>query len=362
MSEPDIESYVFSILPHFTDLFLELASQKTNSEIIGIEFLKTNTYSKRGSEVLLLISEIDFIASNLSKRVFKLKQSLAIKFAKDTNTALTEMKNSLLLESKYFGTPEFGTPKVLTASTSQPIFLVYEGINGINYDECETILDKAFWAGRLLGILHGKQLAPVDDTLYKNYMRKLTQLLENTKYEESLSKRLSLAFTQLKGADSGSTIHSDFHQSNVMFTVVENNTKVSKVYVIDPEFMEVGYFDRMEDVGVFFGKQFFKEYTTSRTIENSIHDFQEFMRGYNSFLAENADENTIFKIYSQGVPIQFQLVLWALADALFLIKNQEGDEINVTHPKILSRMEFSLFILDHKELERVSLLNFLKNR
>lgn len=352
----ELENGVLQILPLFKTYFLEIAGKITSSKVVDVEFVETNTTSNRGRGGTLLISDVTFNVILDEDTLFPLTRKIAIKFAQDLKSAIKEMKNSMLLESKYSSHPRFGTPKILYGNTHDPIILLYEGIDGVNYDVCNTVPNKSFYAGKLLSILHSSNLQPVDDLLYQNYVRKIVQYFAATGMEREISISMGQEFNRIKGVSSGAVIHSDFHQSNVMLTTGYDGS-VHKVYVIDPEFMTTGHYDRMEDVGTFFGNQALIEFNKSKNILNTIRDIKIFLMGYNENLANSPQKLNLNTIYPNGIPLAFFISLWALLDALdYVMTRTEGNSLD--HPEVIIRINFGLFCLRSKELAELSETKF----
>ncbi len=353
----DLEQGVLQILPLFKTYFLETAGRISNAPIKNVEFVESQSSSYRGRGGTLLISDVTYNAIIDEDSFFPLTTKIAIKFAQNLKSAIKEMKNSMLLENKYSSHPSFGTPRILFASTNEPIILLYEGVDGINYDECTVVPNKAYYAGKLLAILHGANVQPVDDLLYQNYVRKIVQYFAMTGMEKEISLAMGEAFNRIKGLSSGAVIHSDFHQSNVMLTISADISEVLKVYVIDPEFMTSGHYDRMEDVGTFFGNQALIEFGQTGAISSTLNDIHIFLRGYNEFLANSPMKLSLNKIYPKGLPLAFFIALWSLLDALdFVMTRTEGNSMD--HPDVVVRINFALFCLRDEELERLSQMKF----
>jgi hypothetical protein len=359
MSNESIEQVVQSILPLFKNQFVEQIAEKYQTLIEDFEFVGTTTNQKFGATGSLLITDVQ-IKANVANEIKDYKIRIAIKFTDDQRSATLEMKNSLLLENKFFSYPEFSTAKLLYGSTEEPITLVYEGLEGRNYDEIEGITDKSFYAGKLLAIIHGPELKQVDDALYQNLARMLAQHLEPTGKEVEISHGLKNAYEQISGMPSGCNPFSDFHQSNVMIQLSSDNSQIAKMYVIDPEFMQVGRFDRMEDTGTFFGSQFLSEFANTGSINQSIKDFVEFCKGYNSVIAPN-NGATLNQIYPKGVPIQFTIALWTLLDTIDFVLNRTDDK-SFNSPEVDIRIKFVLYILNSNELYEASKFKFNQNQ
>ena len=360
MGEAKLEEYVKSILPIFNENFKDMASLETGVDITRVEYTLTESRRTRGSAGLLIISDVHFKAFDIDNHSVSLRKLIAVKFTEDPKSIALQVKNSFMLESKFFSSPTFGTPKILYASTSNPGMLLYKGVEGKNYDESDKILDKSYLAGKLISIVHGRALQPVDDFLYQNYTRRVSQILSGTGKEQEFSTGFKRAFDKLKGLNSGCVTHSDFHQSNVMFVTNKEENEARKVYIIDPEFMGKGHLDRMEDVGTFFGKQFLDEYKQNEEIQQGYIELKDFIKGYNNHLSDGKSGVNLDMIYPKGLPIQFHIANWALLDASDFLINRSKEEEGFDHPEIKLRFKFALYILNSNSLEKLSGIDFLK--
>lgn len=327
-----LKSLGFMLKDFFVDgLEKKFKRKLTHFDITGIE--STERFGATGS---LIIAKY-YITTNFGDFV----RHLAIKFIPTKESSLQELKNAIILENKFFSFPEFGIPKVLFMSTTDPNVMIYEGIEGTNYDDIPEKGPLPYMAGQLLSLIHGGQIRPVNEELYRDLARILGRNLAPTGKELEISKGMGMAFNLIQNSSSGCNAFSDFHQSNVMVTFADG--RPIKLWVIDPEFMQEGSFDRMEDVGTFFGFQFFKEYQQTGSYSNSVVDLISFLKGYDAVFHQLSGRN-LFEIYPNGLPIPFFIGFWALMDALDLANNRLKDS-SFSHPEISSRIDFSLKLL-----------------
>lgn len=333
MAEFSSEQTVQSILPLIKYYFLSLAQKKYSKPVDDIEFIQTATRARRGVTGTVLISNVTYsVGFDISDT------TIAMKFFEDKKSALNEMKNALELDIRFKTAPEFGIPKVIFASTQDPVLIIYEGISGTNYDELDNDA-KPEVAGRLLAAIHGPQTRPVDMSVYRDIIRMLGSQLSVLGKEREISSLLKRDLDKLNNAMSGTNPFSDYHQSNVMITQL--NGEISKAYVIDPEFMQTGSFDRMEDIGTFFGYQFYQEFVNSGSVQQSLSDLQQFLDGYEEKNKENGGYEWR-ALYPNGNPLGFFMAQWALMDALDIIVNRGGE---IQSGQVANRVNFVLFIL-----------------
>jgi hypothetical protein len=341
----ELEQTVQTMLPILKNHFLEKAKKEFQAKIENLEFTATQTTERAGASGRVLISNI-YYKTEHGEAI----ETVALKFFENTNSAITEIRNAMVLEIKFRAAPEFGIPKVIFASTKDPVLIIYEGIQATNYDELD--MDKKAWeAGRLLATIHGTEIRPVDKTLYRDLQRMIGVQLAETGFEQIISQGMGYYYQQLENAYSGCNPFSDFHQSNVMIKSF-NDYHIGKVYVIDPEFMQKGSFDRLEDVGTFFGFQLFQEFEKSNSITQGLEDVNEFFEGYQSKQLEMGGVPWN-QMYPSGCPLPFFLAQWALMDALDMVINRGGD---LKSPEALTRLNYAKYIL---QLENV--FQFPKN-
>ncbi|MFV2014950.1 MAG: hypothetical protein ACC656_05960, partial [Candidatus Heimdallarchaeota archaeon] len=123
--------------------------RKFRSTINQLEFTATQTTERVGASGRVLISNI-YYETEFGEAI----ETVALKFFENTTSAITEIRNAMMLEIKFRAAPEFGIPRVIFASTKDPVLIIYEGIQATNYDE--MVIEKKAWeAGRLLATIHG---------------------------------------------------------------------------------------------------------------------------------------------------------------------------------------------------------------
>lgn len=339
MAEENLDSTVQSILPLIKYHFIGEASNHYGEDVEDITYTATSTSQKRGASGRVLISEVWYEC-----KFGELSASIAMKFFDNKESAMRELRNAMELDIKFRTAPEFGIPRVIFSSTQNPTLIIYEGVIGTNYDEIQHE-SKANEAGRLLATIHGADSRPVNMEIYQNLTRMLGSQLSVLGREKEISNLLSLHFERMKDAMSGTNPFSDYHQSNVMLSMYDQ--QILKAYVIDPEFMQKGSFDRMEDVGTFFGSQALDEYLNVGTISNTLNDLNQFLEGYENKLRE-LQGYRLKEMYPYGNPIGFFIAQWALMDALDLALNRGG---NLKSDEVQNRVDFVIFILKDVNFE-----------
>ncbi len=336
----EVLPYVHPVIKMLEPYIRAEAGKHFGQEVEVLELGEIKSKEKFGATGSLLIVSIEFVTE-----FGPYLSSLAIKFVPSKASAMLELKNATLLENQFFAFPQFGIPKILLATTDNPVVLIYEGIEGINYDEIPRKQDLPKWAGKMLALIHGSEIRPVDDSLYRDLARILGKSLEHTGMEVQISNAMGRAYQNIQQSYSGCNAFSDFHQSNVMVTYA-NSTPI-KMWVIDPEFMQVGSFDRMEDVGTFFGFQFLMEYIETGEFVRATLDLLKFLDGYNEILFQLTGRK-LYEIYPNGIPVPFFIAMWALMDAIDLAVNRIGNN-SYSHPEVVNRLNFAVALLNNQK-------------
>lgn len=316
------------------EYLIGMASKQFKAPVSEFQMTATQTTQKIGATGQVLISTIFFDTEYGSGQT-----NIALKFFQNEQNAMDELKNSLELDVRFKTHPHFATPKVIFASTKDPVMIIYEGLNAINYDEIDHP-DKASHAGKLLAAIHHGGSRPVDTDIYKGLARMIGNYIAPTGLEKDISRGLGLNYSRLEGAMSGCNPFSDFHQSNVMLSITDDF--VNKVYVIDPEFMQKGSFDRLEDVGTFFGAQLLREYVTTGGINTSLVDIQVFLKSYEELNIFNLGL-PLKKMYPSGNPLGFFIAQWAIMDA---IDQSMRMKVPMTAPQIMQQLKFVKYIFE----------------
>ncbi len=329
----------------FQYYFEYLASRILGNKPKNFAILKTKTKSKRGAEGSLYISKVFFQANEK-----ELSATVAMKFTDDVKAIKSELINSMLIErrlSKYY---MFSTPKVIFASTNSPPIIVYEGIEGENYDELPPNPEKAFLTGRLLATIHGINTGKVNISLYKDLIRVLGMKGEkiNQNFEKRFLQGCKLFIPMLENNLEESLIFGDFHQSNVMISKIEDKNMINTVYVIDPHYIQTNGFSRSEDMGIFFGNQAFQEWRITGKFSVVKKDFSSFIEGYQvqmNYL--NGPELT--KIFSYGLTVDYFVAQWGVLDALDYPNRVHKEVPQATLLKEMQeRLDFALDVLENK--------------
>lgn len=329
----EIEEIIQSNLHLIEHYLIDKASKHFLAPIDEIQIIETITKQKIGETGQVLISTVlyDTALGPTSTQV-------AFKYFESVANLMAEVKNSIELDVLFKTSPEFGTPKLLFASTRDPPLVIYEGLDAVNYDELE-FEGKAKFAGRLLAEVHQPICKNINFEVYKSFSRQLANRYESVDLETKISHAMGRLTDRIEHMSSGGNPFNDFHQSNLMMSVFDE--QVSKTYLLDPEFMSKESFDRMEDIGVFFGQQLLNEYISTGDVVEGVKDVHEFLKAYEEKNIENGGMEWR-SIYKNGNPLIFYLGIWLLMDNEHKAAQlYDGD---ITHPDILKRVEFLLWI------------------
>ena len=144
----EIEEIVQSNLHLIEHYLIDKASKHFLAPIDEIQIIETATRQKIGETGQVLISTVLYDTS-----LGPTSTQVAFKYFESVANLMAEVKNSIELDVLFKTSPEFGTPKLLFASTRDPPLVIYEGIDAVNYDELEFD-GKAKFAGRLLPEVH----------------------------------------------------------------------------------------------------------------------------------------------------------------------------------------------------------------
>ncbi|MHA1197973.1 MAG: hypothetical protein ACTSQF_01265, partial [Candidatus Heimdallarchaeaceae archaeon] len=182
------------------------------------------------------------------------KTKLAIKFMESPTEAITEIKNSSFLEKKFSTRSVVQIPRYVYVNLKSPVFIAYEGVTGINYEDAYNVRDKSFWAGYVLSIIHEGKPRPVIADIYEELYRRLVlSVFGGENVEQTIMENSKRLIEMIAASQGGSDAFGDFHQSNLMVRTSPQD-EVLGIALIDPTFWMQGAFDRFEDVGTFFGR------------------------------------------------------------------------------------------------------------
>ncbi|MHA1911460.1 MAG: hypothetical protein ACTSYA_07175 [Candidatus Kariarchaeaceae archaeon] len=325
------------------DYFFQAESSKLlKGEVTNWQITNVTHTVKRGRFASIYLLKI-LLLTDLGE----IEHSVAVKMIGEGTLPLDELANSFYLENTFRTLPEFGTPRVLYYKSSDPSYIIYEGVKGSNYDELALVKDKATHAGRLLAAIHGISQKSIDIETYEGLTRLIGQQLNDTIEERRISAAIKPFLEIMETSNGGCYPFGDFHQSNVM--IESANNLVSRMYVIDSEYMMKVNFDRFDDIGSFFGRQLYMEYRSTHNFTQTATSVSDFIAGYNSFLKER-NAPTLDELYPKGATLDFFLSQWLIMNLL----DQKLDPTRARSPtEDVQKMNLILALLEEKPFQKL---------
>ncbi|MHA2357305.1 MAG: hypothetical protein ACXABK_00865 [Candidatus Heimdallarchaeaceae archaeon] len=339
--DSSVKPLLIQLLGKFSYYLIDEARKNSGKDIKDVKINDIDYYKASGRFGDVYV--IDVFYSSLYE---KHKTKLAIKFIESASDVITEIKNSAFLEKKFSTRSFVKIPRYIYVNLKQPTFIAYEGITGINYEDAESVLDRSFWGGYVLSIIHeGRPRSVITDIYEELYRRLILSIFGGEQEEQEImekSKNLLEMVAQSKG---GSDSFGDFHQSNLMIRTSQQGEIVS-IALIDPTFWMQGSFDRFEDVGTFFGRQIFLEYRETKSIVRSLSEIQRFIEGYNVHIRE-INGTPLEEMYPKGFPLDFFLSIWAMMD---IIDKTNNLNIPLNHPDVILLKELAHYFLTEQPI------------
>lgn len=341
---------------HFLRQLENLLRSKTGA-FFPVDHLSNLELGKRlGNRKELQIMSV-FVLDSLQNREFKI--DLAFKFIIDKEAAIKEANGAAWLEEQLKPNSRVKTAQLMFFSKEQSL-LIYEGLSEATeyFDNDLDTPQKLFLAGSALPYVHGvfKQKVVVD-----RYLHLITETLNGLNISPEKKNELNSLFKDplrtIGLSLAGANCFGDFHPGNLMFREVSSslaNTgdlKMDKTltYLIDPAYIDNNNFiDRAEDIGTFFSKFAYNEYSLNQNFENTISDLEIFCKGYNYTSSYNGINFSDY--YPEGTTFDFQIALGILLESVFKCRTAGYNESNsviqnsVEAAKlILSKKPFSIF-------------------
>ena len=257
----------------------------------------------------------------------KFRVDLAFKFLTDANEAIKEATGAAWLEELLKNNNRDKTARLLYFSKEYSL-LIYEGLSqSTEFFTNELDLpQKFFLAGSALPYVHGlfKNKVSVD-----RYLHLITETLNGLNVTvEDRNELNSLFKPHLKRigmSSAGAHSFGDFHPGNLMFGDSDRqlsnsgDLRIDKtiIYLIDPAYIDRDNFiDRVEDIGTFFTKFAYNDYSLTQSFENTITEIQLFCKGYDYTSSGNGVKLSDY--YSDGkTTIDFHIALGILIESLF---------------------------------------------
>ncbi|MCK4847434.1 MAG: hypothetical protein KAT16_00250 [Candidatus Heimdallarchaeota archaeon] len=276
---------------------------------------------KRKELQLMTVTVVDALQNK------EFKVDLAFKFLTDPNDAIKEANGAIWLEDLLKTNNRVKTARLLHFSQEHSL-LIYEGLSeSTEFFTNELDLpQKLFLAGSALPYVHGlfKRNVVVD-----RYLHLITETVNGLNVSANDRNELNSLFKphlkrigiSLAGAHS----FGDFHPGNLMFGDSERqlaNTGDLRIdntiiHLIDPAYIDHDNFiDRAEDLGTFFSKFVYNDYSLTQSFEKSVSDIQLFCKGYDYTGSINGVKFSDY--YPEGkTTIDFHIALGILIESLF---------------------------------------------
>ncbi len=341
---------------HFLRQLEELLRTKTGA-FFPVERLTNLKLGKRlGTRKELQIMTVTVVDS-LRNKEFNI--DLAFKFHINKEAAIKEANGAVWLEEQLKPNSRVKTAQLLYFSQEQSL-LIYEGLSEATefFDNDLDVPQKLFLAGSALPYVHGlfKQKVIVD-----RYLHLITETLNGLNISSEKKNELNSLFKaplkKIGLSVAGANCFGDFHPGNVMFreisTSLANTGDVrmdqTLIYLIDPAFIDKDNFiDRAEDLGTFFSKFAYNEYSMNQTFDKTISDLEIFCKGYDYTSSYNGC--SIADYYPNGTTFDFHIALGILMESMFKSRLAGYTESNsVIHNSveaaklILSKNPFNIF-------------------
>ena len=336
-----LKPHLIQLVSSFSYYLIDEARKDVGKDVLEVKITDLEYYKAGGRFGDVYVADV-YYSSEFGEH----KTKLAIKFIESALDVLTEIRNSSFLEKKFSTRSIVKIPRYIYVNLKQPTFIAYEGITGINYEDAHTVLDKSFWAGYVLSIIHEGKPRPVIIDIYEElYRRLILSIFGGDDKEQEIMEQSKNLIEMVSSSQGGGDAFGDFHQSNLMIRATPQGQVVS-IALIDPTFWMQGSFDRFEDVGTFFGRQAFLEYRGTQSIVRTIDDIQQFLQGYNVHLKE-INGTPLQELYPKGYPLDLFLSTWAMMDIIDKTNNQN---ISLDHPDVALMKEFAYYFLTEQPI------------
>jgi hypothetical protein len=252
---------------------------------------------------------------------------LAFKFLNDSNEAIKEANGAVWLEELLKNNDRVKTARLLYFSKEHSL-LIYEGLSeSTEFFSNELDLpQKFFLAGSALPYVHGlfKQKVAVD-----RYLHLITETLNglniSTNDRDELNSLFKPFIKRIGLSLAGAHSFGDFHPGNLMFgdsnrqLANSGDLKMDKtmIHLIDPAYIDRDNFiDRAEDIGTFFTKFAYNDYSLTQSFDKTVSDIQLFCKGYNFTSSYNSVNFSDY--YPEGqTTVDFHIALGILIESLY---------------------------------------------
>ena len=238
-----LKPHLIQLVSSFSYYLIDEARKDSGKDVLEVKINDLEYYKAGGRFGEVYVVDV-FYSSEYGQH----KSKLAIKFIEDALDVLIEIRNSSFLEKKFSTRSIVKIPRYIYVNLKPPTFIAYEGITGINYEDAHTVVDKSFWAGYVLSIIHEGKPRPVITDIYEELYRRLVlSIYGGDEKEQEIMEKSKNLIEMVSSSHGGSDAFGDFHQSNLMIRATTQGEVVS-IALIDPTFWMQGSFDRFEDM------------------------------------------------------------------------------------------------------------------
>ncbi len=336
-----LKPHLIQLVSSFSYYLIDEARKDSGKDVLEVKINDLEYYKAGGRFGEVYVVDV-FYSSEYGQH----KSKLAIKFIEDALDVLIEIRNSSFLEKKFSTRSIVKIPRYIYVNLKPPTFIAYEGITGINYEDAHTVVDKSFWAGYVLSIIHEGKPRPVITDIYEELYRRLVlSIYGGDEKEQEIMEKSKNLIEMVSSSHGGSDAFGDFHQSNLMIRATTQGEVVS-IALIDPTFWMQGSFDRFEDMGTFFGRQILLEYRQTQSILRSLDDIQRFIQGYDVHLRE-VNGSPLKELYPKGYPLDLFMSTWAMMDIIDKTTNQG---VPSDHPDVILLKDLAFFFLTEQPI------------
>ena len=324
LAEEQLKLELLRVLSKYFLRQLENLLRDKTGAFFPVDRLSNLTLGKRlGKRKELQLMTVS-VCDALQNREFEV--DLAFKFHENSDAAIEEANGAAWLEDLLKTNSRLKTARLLYFSKEHSL-LIYEGLsNPTEFFENELDLpQKLFLAGSALPYIHGlfEQKIVID-----RYLHLITETLNGLNISPNDRDELNYLFKhplkQMGLSLAGAHCFGDFHPGNLMFyesnTPLENtgDIRIDKTitYLIDPAYLDRDSFvDRAEDIGTFFSKFAYNDYSLSQNFDKTVSEVELFSKGYDHTCSYNGI--SLSDYYPEGTTIDFHIALGILIESLF---------------------------------------------
>ncbi len=358
LAEEQLKLELLRVLSKYFLRQLEELLRDQTGAFFPVDHLSTLELGKRlGKRKELQLMTVS-VCDSLQNRDFDI--DLAFKFHESSEAAVEEASGAAWLEDLLKTNNRLKTARLLYFSREHSL-LIYEGLSKPT-EFFENELDmpqKLFLAGSALPYIHGlfEQKIGLD-----RYLHLITETLNGLNISSNDRDELNYLFKhplkQMGLSLAGAHCFGDFHPGNLMFyesnTPLENtgDSRMDKtiIYLIDPAYLDRNSFvDRTEDIGTFFAKFAYNDYSLTQNFDKTVSDVELFCKGYDHTCSYNGV--SLSDYYPEGITIDFHIALGILIESLFKTRLARYTQPNSISPLVQTSVDAAKFILERRPFQ-----------